>query len=192
MDISERKNGDLEGQQIEKIREGDRNAFKDLFFTYFYDLCTYAFQMTKSEQKAKDIVQEVFYKLWERREKWTIHSSLKAYLYRSVRNEALNQIDRDQHRQNTREELSIYKEVGDRKADQTRQLNKGDEKLVEEIWNIVHDLPQRRQSVFVLHRKHGLSYREIGQVLGISRKTVENHMGLALNDIREQIERKKI
>lgn len=180
-------NGNLK-EQVEKIRKGDRNAFEDLFFTYFHDLCTYAFQITKSEQKAKDIVQEVFYKLWKRREKWTIHSSLKAYLYQSVRNEALNQIDRDRHRQNTREELSVFKEIENR-ADQSRQLSEGDGKLLEEIWCIVSELPQRRRSVFVLHRKHGLSYREIGQVLGISRKTVENHMGHALNDIREQIER---
>lgn len=182
----------MDGQQIEKIRKGDRNAFKDLFFTYFYDLCTYAFQITKSEQKAKDIVQEVFYKLWKRREKWTIHSSLKAYLYQSVRNEALNQIDRDQNRQNTKKELSKFKEVANRKAGNTRQLSKEDEKLIEEVWCVVSELPQRRRSVFILHRKHGLSYREIGQVLGISRKTVENHMGLALNDIREQIEQKSI
>lgn len=179
-------------EQVEKIRKGDRKAFEELFFTYFYDLCTYAFQIAKSEQKAKDIVQEVFYKIWKRREKWTIHSSLKAYLYQSVRNEALNQIDRDRHRQNTREELSVYQEIEKRKVGQARKLNNRDEQLVEKIWSIASELPQRRRSVFVLHRKHGLSYREIAQVLGISRKTVENHMGLALSDIREQLEQRSI
>lgn len=187
MDIAEGKNGGIEERQIEKIREGDRSAFEDLFFEYFYDLCSYAFQVTKSEQKAKDIVQEVFYKLWKRRERWTIHSSLKAYLFQSVRNEALNQINHDQHRQNTREELSIYKEV--RKPDPVEPLSADDQKLLDKIWEVVSGLPQRRRSVFILHRKHGLSYREIAQVLDISRKTVENHMGLALDDIRKKVER---
>lgn len=188
MNILEGKNGGIEGQQIERIREGDRSAFENLFFEHFYDLCSYAFQVTKSEQKSKDIVQEVFYKLWKRREQWTIHSSLKAYLYQSVRNEALNQVNRDQHRQDTREELSFFKEEA-YKTDFEKPLNEDDQKLLKRIWKIVSELPQRRRSVFVLHRKHGLSYKEIAQVLGIACKTVENHMGLALDDIRKKIER---
>lgn len=184
MDIVKEKKGGTEKHRVEKIREGDKDAFEQLFFEYFYDLCSYALQITHSNERAKDIVQEVFYKLWKRRESWTIHSSLKAYLFRSVRNEALNQIDSRKHRQDVREQFKIRKKSG---ADQTNRSSKADQRLLKKIWEVVSEMPQRRRSVFVLHRKHGLSYKEIAQVLDITRKTVENHMGLALDDIREKV-----
>jgi RNA polymerase sigma-70 factor (ECF subfamily) len=48
-------------------------------------------------------------------------------------------------------------------------------------------MPQRRKMVFELHRKHGLSYKEIAQIMDITRKTVENHMGKALQDVRDEL-----
>lgn len=76
--------------------------------------------------------------------------------------------------------------------DQISRENIGDkeksEQLIDRIWSLVAEMPRRRRTVFVLHRKHGLRYREIVEVLGISRKTVENHMGLALSDIRDNLE----
>lgn len=178
---------DSDQHLVESIRKGDEVAFKRLFFSYYYDLCGFASQMTGSYEQAKDIVQEVFYKLWKAREQWTIHSSLKAYLFQSVRNEALNDIDREKHRQQMREQIAPrekeYVRGGQRDKEEV-----GHEQLVRRIWSLVGEMPLRRRTVFLLHRKHGLSYREIAQVMGITRKTVENHMGLALKEIREQVE----
>lgn len=186
MDIANAQQDDTAQKQwVEKIREGDQEAFEQLFFEFFTDLCAYALQITNSQEKAKDIVQEVFFKLWKRRTDWTIHTSLKAYLFRAVRNEALNQQDRQQHRAEVREQFS---QGHDFTGTQQPVGSKDDQKLLNNIWKIVGDMPQRRRSVFVLHRKHGLSYKEIAQVLEITRKTVENHMGLALDDIRQNID----
>lgn len=170
---------------VEQIREGDEDAFEELFFEYFYDLCSYALQMTKSNEIAEDIVQEVYYKIWKRRRSWELNSSLKAYLFQAVRNEALNQINHKKYREDLRDELAN----GEMKQTitQTDDRKQPNQKLLRQIWTIVSEMPQRRRSVFVLYRKHGLSYKEIAQVLDLSRKTVENHMGLALNDIREQL-----
>lgn len=186
MDIVQKKKNKSERGRIEKIRAGNKEVFEDLFFEYFYDLSSFALQITKSRDRAKDIVQEVFYRLWKRRKDWTIHSSLKAYLFQSVRNEALNQIDRQQNRKNINEQFTLYSTKGS--AGQTSGNEQVDQQLLDRIWNVVSKLPDRRRSVFVLHRKHGLSYKEIAQVLDISRKTVENHMGLALEDIRKELE----
>lgn len=178
------KNYKSEKHLVEKIREGDENAFEELFFEYFYDLCSYALQMTKSNEIAEDIVQEVYYKIWKRRQSWELNSSLKAYLFQSVRNEALNQINHKKFRKNLRGEFASGEKQRITQPDDRKQPNK---KLLRQIWAIVSEMPQRRRSVFVLYRKHGLSYKEIAEVLDLSRKTVENHMGLALNDIREQL-----
>lgn len=171
---------------VEQIRKGDENAFERLFFKFFYDLCAYALQMTRSNEIAEDIVQEVFYKIWKGRRSWELNSSLKAYLFQSVRNEALNQINHEQFREDLRDEFANGGEK--RIVTQESDPHQPDKKLLRKIWSIVSEMPQRRRSVFVLYRKHGLSYKEIAEVLGISRKTVENHMGLALNDIREQLD----
>lgn len=56
---------------VAKICEGDENAFKVLFFKYFHDLCSFATQITRSEQHGKDVVQEVFFKLWKNRKTLT-------------------------------------------------------------------------------------------------------------------------
>lgn len=190
MDIVREKKNELELQRIEKIRNGDEAAFEELFFEYFQALCSYALQITQSGDRAKDIVQEVFCKLWKRRANWTIHTSLKAYLFRSVRNEALNQIDYQHHRKYVRQEFSNQRQGW--LTEQGESESKVDQKLLNQIWEVVRNMPQRRRSVFVLHRRHGLSYKEIALVLEISRKTVENHMGLALKEIREQIDDSKL
>ncbi len=170
---------------IEKIRQGDKTAFEQLFFEYFYDLRSFALQITESNELAEDIVQEIFYKLWKCRQDWTISSSLKGYLFKAVRNEALNQLSKKKHQrakiENFKQESAYYNDVID------NSLSRDDKKLVKKIWDVVAGLSERRQSVFALHRKHGLSYQEIAYILGITRKTVENHMGMALTEIREKL-----
>ncbi len=185
MDIIKEKKCVSDKQRVEKIREGDEGAFEQLFFEYFHDLCSYAFQITSSNEQAKDIVQEVFYKLWKRRKRWAIRSSLKAYLFRSVHNEAINYIDYQKYRRDAKEEFKMHIKNGI--ANRKENFKTIDSQLLKRIWDIVRKLPKRRRSVFTLHRRHGLSYKEIAQVLEISRKTVENHMGHALKDIREEI-----
>jgi RNA polymerase sigma-70 factor (ECF subfamily) len=140
--------------------------------------------MNKSAGQAEDIVQDVFYNLWKGRHKWHIHTSIKAYLFQSVRNHTLNHIRKSKHYREMRDEFA--KEIGWNDGTENG-LNPEKKQLVDRIWAAVNEMPQRRQSVFVLHQKHGLTYKEIAVVLNIKRKTVENHMGFALSEIREHV-----
>lgn len=188
MNLGQGKKYKSEKDIADKIREGDEDAFEQLFFEYFYDLCSFASQITHSEGLAQDVVQEVFFKIWDRRQDWYLSSSLKAYLFQSVRNEALNKINHEKYRDELKDKLAKQK----KKSITTQPKDRGqrNKEILDEIWSIVSNMPRRRRSVFILYRKHGLSYREIAEVLDISRKTVENHMGLALSDIREQLDAK--
>lgn len=173
-------------EQIRRIQKGDDKAFEKLFFTYYKRLCGFAVGITNSPELAKDCVQEVFLKIWRNRKNWTINHSLSVYLFRAVRNQALNRVEkRDTQESYTRQ----YYEEDFHKEGKRQQLSDSKHKLVEKIWTVADQLPQRRKMVFELHRKRGLSYKEIAKVMDITRKTVENHMGRALQDIRELIQK---
>lgn len=164
------------------IREGDREAFKKLFHTWYAPLCHYASHFLNDDEQATEAVQDFFVRLWEKRTSLVVESSLRHYLFRSVRNQCLNLIRQDKVRQlhavrlqealladNAPEEYSISPEM----------LVKIDESIAA--------LPEKRREIFRLNREEGLKYREIAEKLGISVKTVEAQMGAALRSLREKL-----
>lgn len=178
-------NKDKDIRLVDRIRKGDAQAFERLFFKYYSRLCGFAVKLVKSPDLAKDCVQDVFLKIWRNREDWTVYYSLSVYLYQAVRNQALNQLEkRKTHREYSE---TYYEEDFHNPVSDGDELSNDELALVGRIWDIVAQMPQRRRMVFELHRKHGLSYKEIAQIMDITRKTVENHMGRALQDVRDQI-----
>ena len=167
-----------------QIRKGDRNAFEALFHAYVDQLYAFAAEHVEEPSAAEDVVQEVFCDLWERRSDWEPQGTVKAYLYRAVRNTALDRLDRRQVREKWEEEEKqedrLRFEVGPANDVHQDQLREAMEEAVE-------DLPERQKLVYRLAHRHGLSYREIASALGIARKTVENHMGRALQSLRRQL-----
>lgn len=184
---------------VAKIRDGDEEAFEELFFEYYNQLSKFANTITKSREYARDTVQDVFLKIWRNRANWEIHVSVKVYLYQAVRNQALNLIEKQKARQRLVE--NIQHERGDFESQISEDYIIDDAKangfdtseaaLIRRVWELVGQMPERRRLVFELHRKHGLSYKEIAKVLDIAPKTVENHVGQALQFIRNHIDIKK-
>jgi len=74
---------------FEKIKKGDKKAFEALFHRYYGILCQHAAHFIKNEAEAEEIVQELFVRIWEKREKIQIDTSLKNYLFRAVKNQSL-------------------------------------------------------------------------------------------------------
>jgi len=178
-------NNDKDVRLVDRVRRGDTHAFEEIFFKYYSRLCGFAVKLVKSPDLAKDCVQDVFLKIWRNRENWSVYYSLSVYLYQAVRNQALNQLEkRKTHREYAEQ---YYEEDFQSIGEGDASLSNEEITLVAEIWEIVEQMPQRRKMVFELHRKHGLSYKEIAQIMDITRKTVENHMGKALQDVRDQI-----
>lgn len=185
MDAAIKKTKKLDRVLAREIRDNSREAFKQLFFRYHKDLCSVAAQITKCTDRARDVVQEVFLRLWRNRQSWQINSSVKAYLYRAVWNEALNAKEQQKRRRELKQEFFHLPSENDPVL---YDISDKSGKLIKEIWQVVSEMPERRRFVFTLHRKEGLSYKEISRVMDITRKTVENHMGLALKEIRESID----
>ena len=155
-------------------KNSDKEAFNDLFRKYYKNLCLYSSKYINEIDSVEEVVQAFFVKLWENRSQININGSVKSYLYAAIRNRAFNYI-RD-HK----------KFVNDEGLQDAAQMHVEDEdfELKEKISKAIDMMPQQRQTVFKLCRFHQLSYKEIANKLGISRKTVENHMSMALKDMR--------
>lgn len=169
---------------VEKIRSGDQCAFESMFHNYYSKLCVFSNSYVKSLDIARDVVQEVFIKIWDNHEVFEIRHSLKGYLYQAVRNQSLNYIEKSKQKRKLGESLRKHEEL--LKEENSADLNT--EELTEKVWKLVDELPERRRSIFILYRKHGLSYKEIAEVMGIKRKTVENQMGKSLQYLRDRLD----
>jgi RNA polymerase sigma-70 factor, ECF subfamily len=167
---------------IEALRQGDRQVFDALFRAYYEPLCNYACAMTDGDMDAaEDIVQERFFKLWEKKADLTINYSIKAYLYKMVYNACLNRIRSEKtqskykaHNANYLAENPVYQ------LDTTNEIQAN-------VHRVIASLPEQCRHVFELNRFEELKYREIAEQLNISIKTVEKHIGKALRVLREEL-----
>ncbi len=155
--------------------------YESVYKTYFKPLFLYAYTMLNDETQAEEIVQNLFLKLWERKGKINIDSSLKAYLYKCVYNDSLNHIKHlkvklayESHAQ------QVMKQANSTSASGKLAYKHLEEKLRQAL----NELPEQCRTVFQLSRYEELRYREIARRLQISEKTVENHMGKALKLLR--------
>jgi RNA polymerase sigma-70 factor (ECF subfamily) len=173
----------VEQNILEDIAESDEMAFEGLFKSYFAELCIYATRFVDDIENAEEIVQDIFFNLWNNRTKLTINSSIKAYLYTTVRNTCLNIIKHKKVENKYREHFSRQLQ-----QDELREEDwmKGDE-LHDKITLAIEKLPPERKKVFMMSRFDNLKYKEIAEELNISIKTVENQMGKALQFLREEL-----
>jgi len=162
------------------IASGDRTAFEQLFRTHYGPLCAFAVQYVKDGDQAEDLVQDLFFRLWQDRERTSVTTSLKAYLFTAVRNRCLNAV-KSQGRVR-----SLNEEVDDRMEDDERGEDEHTARIAR-VQAAIAALPAERRKVFRLSRYEGLKYLEIAERLGISVKTVENQMGKALKTLREEL-----
>lgn len=167
---------------LAKITEGDAQGLELLFRQYYHALCQFAYPKVRNWDAAEDIVQEVFVKLWNKRDQISIQTSLKSYLYTATKNLCLNYI---QKQKRDIELNQVYLEKQEL-AEQDPEA-KSAEVLQQKIQEALETLPPKCREVFTLSRYEGLTYQEIADTMGISPKTVENQMGKALSLMRKSL-----
>jgi RNA polymerase sigma-70 factor (family 1) len=169
------------------VATGDYHAFRELFTHHYRSLCNYAMRVVVTREIAEEVVSDVFVKLWKNREQIEVHTSFQAYIYRAVRNQALDYLKLRIHRQNERESLDSV-QWNMTHAD---HFSPADElsfnEFYEHVEGCIQALPRQCQLIFRLSREEGLRYRDIAERLAISVKTVETQMSRALKVLRERV-----
>ncbi|MBN2662399.1 MAG: RNA polymerase sigma-70 factor [Bacteroidales bacterium] len=161
----------------------DKRKFEEIFKLHYSELCSFAYNFTNDLEDAEETVQDVFYKLWSNKENLEIKTSIRAYLFSSVKNSCLNKKKHIEIREQ-------YKEHNEKEL-QNNNTNVEDffeaSELEEKIRTAIDKLPLQRKKVFILSRYEGLKYKEIAEKLDISVKTVENQISSALKFLKSEL-----
>ncbi|KYP15057.1 RNA polymerase sigma-70 factor [Flavihumibacter sp. CACIAM 22H1] len=157
--------------------------FEEVFKTHFKELHSYACTLVKDDMVAEEMVQQVFFRIWEKKEQLSIHSSATAYLYRSVYHECLNYLKHQKVKTAYQVYAKTTADTGTGSAAQKIQLSE----LQQHLNKALNELPEQCRTIFQMSRYEELKYQEIADRLGLSIKTIENQMGKALRILREKL-----
>lgn len=171
---------------IKKIKEGDIEAFEQMFRHYYSPLCIYSTGIVGNSETAEEIVQDLFYVYWKERDKINIFHSLKSYLYGATRNKSLHCLESQEVRNRYKEAVETSNNLEAASSDPEKDY---EYKELEELINkTISQLPERRRNIFKLHRFENKKYSEIAEMLGISVKTVEAEITKTLQLFRKELE----
>ncbi len=168
---------------FERIRTGDASAFETLVRTHSASLVTFANAYVDSRAVAEELVQDLFCWLWDHRFETPVPRSVRAYLFGSLRNRALNHL----RHQRVSIEFEAAVARGRRIEAPAADADLLASDLADALRRTVREMPVRCREVFTLVRDEHLAYAEVAEVLGISPKTVEIHMSRALALLRARL-----
>ena len=164
---------------LQLIKNGDKQAFKYIFDTYFTALCRFMYLYLGNTQEAEDIARDILASIWENRKKLEIRLTFKAYLFQAAKNRCLNAI-RDR---------KATVSLDDINGQDTPQVNVTDSLETEELNHLIQEailsLPDKCREVFLKSRTNNLTNQEIAESMDISVKTVEAQITKALKQIRK-------
>jgi RNA polymerase sigma-70 factor (ECF subfamily) len=162
----------------------DPAAFEAMFRKFQPGLVRFAFVHLRSQEDAREVVQEVFINVWDKRDTLKFDEELKYYLFRAVKNACLNLIKKRKLDTVSLDEAltAAEEQVGEDNETQRR---------FKAVMAQINQLPEMCREIFLMSRMEGLSHKEIAEILEIAPKTVENQIGIGLKKIREKVKSEK-
>ncbi|QGY44078.1 RNA polymerase sigma-70 factor [Maribellus comscasis] len=170
-------------QLVSQLIDNDVKAFDELFHRYGDRLFRFSFSLLKNQEDSKEIVQETFYKIWNKRNEIDSSKSFKSFLFTVSYNLIMDQLRLRLKDKEFRQFLEVNFKDNSFCTDHSSDYNF----LNHQISEIIEKLPGKRKKIFQLSREKGLSHQEIAEQLGISVKTVENQINLTLKHMRQQL-----
>jgi|WetSurMetagenome_2_1015567.scaffolds.fasta_scaffold29819_2 RNA polymerase sigma-70 factor, ECF subfamily len=171
-----------ESELIKGLARGDQKSFKAIYMHYYPHIRYFIFGMLKTDEDANDLSQEVFIKVWRHREQMTQVKSFGSYLFVLTRNLIYDYFS---EKRILNSELNERLEIEDK-------FNTPYENLLvcslkEKVDDLIDLMPAQRKQIYCMSREKGLSNAEIADRLKITKKTVENHLNIALSEIRKVV-----
>lgn len=173
---------------VSALKSGEARAFDQLFKHYSKRLYYFSLGYLKSKEEAEEIVQDVFFKIWQNRETLKPELSFKAYIFKIAYRRIVERFEKVSHDQAYKHELVSTTLDYDDNLDERTDYHS----LLELVDTMVENLPPRQKEVFIKRKKEGLSVKEVGELLDIAPKTVENHLNEALKTIKKGLEKDKV
>lgn len=173
-------------EQLAKLlKQGNILAFDEIYKEYCQRLYGFVIKFVKQKEDAEEIVQEVFLKIWESREKLDIYSSFEAYLFTMAYNITINLLRKRMHQDKYVNHLKSIQTLQEA-ADSIEEIEYGE--LTAKVNSLLDQLTPRQREIFYLSREKGLSHDEIAEKLNISANTVKNHLVSSLKFLRSNLD----
>ena len=169
---------------VRRLKEGKESAYEALFKEYYVRLVIHASKYVEDGEVAKELVQDLFVNIYEKRESLNINTSLSSYLYRAVQNRSINYL-------NTQKNKAKYSQYIQNTTDNYENSVEniiGKSELESALFSAISELPEKCRLIFKLNRFEGLSNGEIAERLELSKRTVETQISKALKILRSKLQ----
>ncbi len=169
---------------VDRVCGDDEAALRELVLRYYSRLGEFAFTIVKRRDLADEAVMNVFHNLWRRRGNFTLNGSLQSYLFAAVNNQASTLRKQQQRLATVHLDDVPQSQLVDATRSDTDLLYRELRAAVEVL---ILNLPERRQAIFRMNRFEGLSYAEIAKTIGVTERTVQNHMVSAFRQLASRL-----
>lgn len=171
---------------FKRLNYGDEQAFRLIYEKYHKPLFGLAFKYLQSKELAEDAVHDIFIKVWSKRKKLDSSGTLKHFLFTVTKNHVLNVIMLTKNKQKLNKRITLDYET-------ENSLQQSDNVIIlseyRELYKqAIEQLPHKRQQIYKLKTKDGLTYKEIAQYLGLSEHTIKSQHNKASNFIRDYVQ----
>ena len=168
---------------VASVKQDDHQAFDQLFHKYAKTLYSFLLSILKDENEAEEAVQDIFFKIWEKRKGLDPKQSFKAYLFTIAVN-----LSKNLYRKKLQEEKYKQKVAVELNFNTTSEMNEVEYKdLLNYLDKIINKLPPARREIFIMSRKMGLKNAEIAVKLNLSEQTIKNQLVTAQKFLRSEV-----
>ena len=173
-----------EQEIVNRLKEEDPKAFKDLFDMFYMPLCVYSLKFSDSYDFSEDIVQDLFVTIWNKKIYLQVDGSIRSYLFKAVKNNTLQALKKKDRYNFEKLDAVVESFILEEKENDIEAIEKAQKKLLQEI----EALPEKSKEVFKAIVLENLKYKEVALQLGVTVNTVKTHYSRALKKLRKSLD----